>query len=35
MITVNAFTIIGAFSVSYWLVFKFFPWLEGSKRYGR
>ena len=32
MITVNALTIIGAFAVSYWLVFKFFPWLEGGKR---
>ena len=31
MIT-NVLTIIGAFAVSYWLVFNFIPWLEGGKR---
>lgn len=24
--------VIGAWSVSYWLVFHFFAWLEGDKR---
>lgn len=28
----TALTVIGAFAVSYWLVFTFFPWLEGGKR---
>lgn len=29
--TVTALTIIGAFAVSYWLVFNFIPWLEGKR----
>lgn len=27
----TALTVIGAFAVSYWLVFTFFPWLEGRR----
>lgn len=30
MIT-NILTVVGAFAVSYWLVFKFFPMLEGKR----
>lgn len=29
--TINLLTYIGAFAVSYRLVFKFFPWLEGKR----
>lgn len=29
--TINLLTYIGAFTLSYWLVFKFFPWLEGKR----
>lgn len=29
--TINLLTYIGAFAVSYWLVFKALPWLEGKR----
>ena len=29
--TINLLTCIGVFALSYWLVFKFMPWVEGKR----